>query len=45
MSDVLHFAEELTGRFRNTRKGLPALAISDAGRFSCVAIILGSGLL
>jgi D-sedoheptulose 7-phosphate isomerase len=37
MSDAIHFAEELTGRFRGNRKGLPALAISDVGHISCVA--------
>ena len=37
MSDAMHFAEELTGRFRNNRKSLPALAISDQGYLSCVA--------
>ena len=29
MSDAMHFAEELTGRFRDNRPGLPAIAISD----------------
>src|SRR5215470_4251982 len=37
MSDAMHFAEELTGRYRETRPGLPALAISDAGHLTCVA--------
>ena len=37
MSDAMHFAEELTGRFRGNRKGLPAQAISDVGHISCVA--------
>lgn len=37
MSDAMHFAEELTGRFRNDRAGLPAQAISDVGHLSCVA--------
>ena len=37
MSDAMHFAEELTGRYRNDRKALPAIAISDAGHLSCVA--------
>ncbi|MDR1761183.1 MAG: SIS domain-containing protein, partial [Bacteroidales bacterium] len=27
MADAMHFAEELTGKFRETRKGLPAIAI------------------
>lgn len=37
MSDAMHFAEELTGRFRDNRAGLPAQAISDVGHLSCVA--------
>jgi D-sedoheptulose 7-phosphate isomerase len=37
MSDAMHFAEELTGRYRENRPGLPALAISDAGHLTCVA--------
>lgn len=37
MSDAMHFAEELTGRFRENRAGLPALAISDVGHLTCVA--------
>ncbi len=34
--DAMHFAEELTGRFRENRKGLPAIAISDVSHISCV---------
>lgn len=34
--DAMHFAEELTGRYRNNRKALPAIAISDASHMSCV---------
>ncbi len=37
MSDAMHFAEELTGRYRDDRPGLPATAISDPGHISCVA--------
>jgi len=37
MSDAMHFAEELTGRFRENRAGLPAQAISDVGHLTCVA--------
>jgi D-sedoheptulose 7-phosphate isomerase len=37
MCDAMHFAEELTGRFRDNRPGFPAVAISDAGHLSCVA--------
>ena len=36
MSDAMHFAEELTGRFRNDRKGLAAIAISDPTHITCV---------
>jgi D-sedoheptulose 7-phosphate isomerase len=36
MSDAMHFAEELTGRYRGNRAGLPALAISDPGHLTCV---------
>jgi D-sedoheptulose 7-phosphate isomerase len=34
--DAMHFAEELTGRFRDDRKGFPAIAISDVSHISCV---------
>ncbi len=34
--DSMHFAEELTGRYRNNRKALPALAISDSSHITCV---------
>lgn len=36
MSDAMHFAEELTGRFRNHRKAIAAIAISDPAHLSCV---------
>jgi D-sedoheptulose 7-phosphate isomerase len=36
MCDAMHFAEELTGRFRNDRPGYAALAIADASHMSCV---------
>ncbi len=35
--DAMHFAEELTGRFRDNRPGYPAIAISDPSHLSCVA--------
>ena len=35
--DAMHFAEELTGRFRDDRKSLPAIAISDPSHISCTA--------
>ncbi len=34
--DALHFAEEFTGRFRENRKALPAIAISDSSHITCV---------
>ncbi len=37
MCDAMHFAEELSGRFRSDRKALPAMAISDPSYISCVA--------
>lgn len=36
MCDAMHFAEELTGKFRNDRKAIPAISISDASHISCV---------
>lgn len=35
--DAMHFAEELTGRYRNNRRALPAIAISDVSHMSCVS--------
>ena len=35
--DAMHFAEELTGRYRENRKALPAIAISDPSHISCVS--------
>jgi len=37
MSDAMHFAEELTGRFREDRPSMAAIAISDPSYLSCVA--------
>jgi D-sedoheptulose 7-phosphate isomerase len=34
--DAMHFAEELTGRYRENRPGYPAIAISDPSHLSCV---------
>jgi len=36
MCDAMHFAEELSGRFRNDRRAMPAIAISDASHLTCV---------
>jgi D-sedoheptulose 7-phosphate isomerase len=35
--DAMHFAEELTGRYREDRKALPAICISDPSHITCVA--------
>jgi D-sedoheptulose 7-phosphate isomerase len=37
MCDAMHFAEELSGRYREDRRALAAVAISDPGHLSCVA--------
>lgn len=37
MCDAMHFAEELTGRFRRDRRPLGAMAISDPGHLTCTA--------
>jgi D-sedoheptulose 7-phosphate isomerase len=37
MCDAMHFAEELSGRFRADRKALAAISISDPSHLSCVA--------
>lgn len=36
MCDAMHFAEELTGRYRKDRPALGATAISDASHLTCV---------
>lgn len=35
--DAMHFAEELSGRYRENRKALAAIAISDPSHISCVS--------
>jgi len=40
-ADAMHFAEELTGRYRENRKPFAAIAISDPSYMSCVANDLG----
>jgi D-sedoheptulose 7-phosphate isomerase len=37
MCDAMHFAEELSGRYRGDRKALAAVSISDPSHLSCVA--------
>ena len=36
MCDAMHFAEELSGRYRDDRKALAAVSISDSSHLSCV---------
>ncbi|HXA02446.1 MAG TPA: D-sedoheptulose 7-phosphate isomerase [Cytophagaceae bacterium] len=35
--DAMHFAEELTGRYRENREPIPAIAISETGHITCTA--------
>lgn len=37
MSDAMHFAEELTGRFRENRRAIAAVSISDPSHITCAA--------
>lgn len=37
LCDAMHFAEEMTGRYRKNRKPYRAAAISDASHMACVA--------
>jgi D-sedoheptulose 7-phosphate isomerase len=37
MADAMHFAEEFSGRFREDRPPLPAIALSDPAHITCVA--------
>ena len=37
MSDAMHFAEELSGRYRDNREALPAISISDPAHITCSA--------
>ena len=34
--DAMHFAEELSGRYRDDRPSMPAIAISDVSHLTCV---------
>jgi len=36
LCDAMHFAEELSGRYRLDRPGLPAQSISEPGHITCV---------
>ena len=35
--DAMQFAEELTGRYRDNRKAIPAICVSDPSHISCVS--------
>lgn len=35
-ADAIHFCEELTGRYRDDRPSIPAIACADAGHITCV---------
>ncbi|MFN8439112.1 MAG: D-sedoheptulose 7-phosphate isomerase [Cytophagales bacterium] len=35
--DAMHFSEELTGKYRENRRAIPALSISESGHLTCVA--------
>jgi D-sedoheptulose 7-phosphate isomerase len=37
MCDAMHFAEELSGKYRNDRASIAAISISDPSHISCVA--------
>ena len=41
LCDASHFAEELTGLFRNYREALPAIALSDSAHITCTGNDLG----
>jgi len=41
LCDAMHFAEELTGFFRNKRKALPAIALSEPGHITCTGNDIG----
>jgi len=41
LCDAMHFAEELTGQFREKRRALPAIALSCPGHLTCVGNDMG----
>ena len=41
LCDASHFAEELTGLFREKRKALPAIVLSEPGHLTCTGNDLG----
>ncbi|KAA3440774.1 D-sedoheptulose 7-phosphate isomerase [Rufibacter hautae] len=45
MCDAMHFAEELTGRYRDDRAPMAAISISDPSHMSCVSNDYGYDLI
>lgn len=41
LCDAAHFAEELTGQFREHRAALPAISLSEPGHLTCVSNDMG----
>lgn len=41
LCDASHFAEELTGLFRDTRRALPAIVLSEPGHLTCTGNDMG----
>jgi D-sedoheptulose 7-phosphate isomerase len=41
MCDAMHFASELTGKYRNDRRPFPAIAISDPAYLTCAGNDMG----
>jgi len=41
LCDAMHFAEELTGYYREKRAALPAIALSEPGHLTCVGNDVG----
>lgn len=41
MSDAMHFCSELTGRYRNNRKPIAAIAINDPSYLTCTSNDMG----
>jgi D-sedoheptulose 7-phosphate isomerase len=37
MCDAMHFASELSGKYRKVRDALPAIALSDIASMTCIA--------
>ena len=45
MCEAMHFAEELTGRYREDRNSFPAISISDPSHITCVGNDYGFDLI